>query len=142
MVDRSGRSEVAARLHISVNTVRTHLQNIMAKLGVHSTLEAIAMVRSRSQPHPGLHEHVKLTVDRAASLHQRVMQTADALRSTAAETAALLEQQADLLEQPWNIDYQTMIKRWQVFANNAQQMTEQWGQQPRPKMNRRFADPD
>jgi hypothetical protein len=101
---------VAARLHISVNTVRTHLQNIMAKLGVHSTLEAIAMVRSRSQPHPGLPEHVQLTVDRTASLHQSIMQTAHALRSTASETAALLEQQADLLEQPWNIDYQNHDK--------------------------------
>ena len=41
------------RLHISVNTVRTHLQNIMTKLGVHSALEAIAMVRRRSQSDPG-----------------------------------------------------------------------------------------
>jgi DNA-binding NarL/FixJ family response regulator len=49
----AGRSEVAARLSISVNTVRTHMQNIMTKLGVHSTLEAIAMVRPRSQSHPG-----------------------------------------------------------------------------------------
>jgi DNA-binding NarL/FixJ family response regulator len=49
----AGRSEVAARLFISVNTVRTHLQNIMTKLGVHSTLEAIAMVRSRAQSHSG-----------------------------------------------------------------------------------------
>lgn len=49
----AGRSEVAARLNISVNTVRTHMQNIMTKLGAHSTLEAIAMVRRRSQSHPG-----------------------------------------------------------------------------------------
>jgi hypothetical protein len=100
------------------------------------------MVRSRSQPHPGLHEHVKLTVDRAASLHQRVMQTADALRSTAAETAALLEQQADLLEQPWNTDYPTMIKQWRVFADQAKQMTEQWEPRPRPKMDRGLSHPN
>jgi DNA-binding NarL/FixJ family response regulator len=49
----AGRSEVAARLNISVNTVRTHMQNIMTKLGAHSALEAIAMVRRRSQSHPG-----------------------------------------------------------------------------------------
>jgi DNA-binding NarL/FixJ family response regulator len=49
----AGRSEAAARLNISVNTVRTHMQNIMAKLGAHSTLEAIAMVGRRSQSHPG-----------------------------------------------------------------------------------------
>jgi DNA-binding NarL/FixJ family response regulator len=49
----AGRSEAAARLNISVNTVRTHIQNIMTKLDAHSTLEAIAMVRRRSQSHPG-----------------------------------------------------------------------------------------
>lgn len=48
----AGRSEAAAHLNISVNTVRTHMQNIMTKLGAHSTLEAIAMVRHRSQSHP------------------------------------------------------------------------------------------
>ena len=48
----AGRSEAAARLNISVNTVRTHIQNIMTKLDAHSTLEAIAMVRHRSQSHP------------------------------------------------------------------------------------------
>ena len=142
LADGAGRSEVAARLHISVNTVRTHLQNIMAKLGVHSTLEAIAMVRSRSVPHPCPPEQIKLTMDRTASLHQSVMQTADALRSTAAETAMLLEQQADLLEQPWNIDYPTFIRRWRVFADQARQMTEQWEPRPRPEMDRGFADSD
>ncbi len=55
LADGAGRSEVAQRLHISVNTVRTHMQNIMTKLGVHSTLEAITMVRRRSQSHPGDH---------------------------------------------------------------------------------------
>jgi DNA-binding NarL/FixJ family response regulator len=142
LADGAGRSEVAARLHISANTLRTHLQNIMAKLGVHSTLEAIAIVRSRSQPHPGLPEQVRLTMDRTASLHQSVMQTAHALRSTAAEAAMLLEQRADLLEQPGNIDYPTRIKRWRVFADQVKQMTEQWESRSRPKMDRGFADPD
>jgi DNA-binding NarL/FixJ family response regulator len=39
------RDAVAKQLHVSVNTVRTHLQNIMAKLGVHSTVEAVALTR-------------------------------------------------------------------------------------------------
>lgn len=56
LADGAGRNEVAARLHISVNTVRTHLQNIMTKLGIHSTLEAIAMLR-RSPSHPGDRPH-------------------------------------------------------------------------------------
>jgi DNA-binding NarL/FixJ family response regulator len=41
------RKEVAKRLHLSVNTVRTHMQSLMAKLGVHSALEAVALTRSR-----------------------------------------------------------------------------------------------
>ena len=40
------RKEVAERLHLSVNTVRTHMQSLMAKLGVHSTLEAVAVTRA------------------------------------------------------------------------------------------------
>jgi two-component system NarL family response regulator len=46
LAEGAGRREVAERLHLSANTVRTHLQNLMAKLGVHSTLEAVAMSRS------------------------------------------------------------------------------------------------
>ena len=47
LADGSGRRDVAARLNLSANTVRTHLQNLMAKLGVHSTLEAVALTRSQ-----------------------------------------------------------------------------------------------
>ncbi len=39
------RDLVAERLRLSVNTVRTHLQNLMAKLDVHSALEAVALTR-------------------------------------------------------------------------------------------------
>ncbi len=46
LADGAGRRDVAERLHLSANTVRTHLQNLMAKLGVHSTLEAVAVTRS------------------------------------------------------------------------------------------------
>jgi DNA-binding NarL/FixJ family response regulator len=47
LAEGSGRSDVARQLHLSCNTVRTHLQNLMSKLGVHSTLEAVVMARSR-----------------------------------------------------------------------------------------------
>ena len=40
------REVVAKQLHLSVNTVRTHMQNIMAKLDVHSMLEAVALTRN------------------------------------------------------------------------------------------------
>jgi DNA-binding NarL/FixJ family response regulator len=43
MVDGLTRAESAKRLHVSVNTVRTHTQNIIAKLGAHSTLESVAL---------------------------------------------------------------------------------------------------
>ena len=38
------RSDIAGDLGLSVNTVRTHLQHIMGKLGVHTTLEAVTLV--------------------------------------------------------------------------------------------------
>jgi DNA-binding NarL/FixJ family response regulator len=47
LADGSGRRDVAEQLHLSRDTVRTHLQNLMGKLGVHSTLEAVVMARSR-----------------------------------------------------------------------------------------------
>jgi DNA-binding NarL/FixJ family response regulator len=47
LAEGAGRLEVAQRLHLSPNTVRTHLQNLMTKLGVHSTLEAVALTRFR-----------------------------------------------------------------------------------------------
>jgi DNA-binding NarL/FixJ family response regulator len=45
LAEGAGRNDVAKQLYLSANTVRTHLQNLMAKLGVHSTLEAVAMTR-------------------------------------------------------------------------------------------------
>jgi len=43
MVDGMTRTESATYLGVSVNTVRTHTQNLIAKLGVHSTLETVAL---------------------------------------------------------------------------------------------------
>ena len=43
MVDGLSRPEIALRLGLSANTVRTHTQNLIAKLGVHSTLESVAL---------------------------------------------------------------------------------------------------
>jgi two-component system, NarL family, response regulator LiaR len=45
MVEGERGPEMAARLHISVGTIRTHTQNIFTKLGVHSRLEAVAIAR-------------------------------------------------------------------------------------------------
>jgi len=56
LVDGAGRKEVAERLQVSANTVRTHLQSLMAKLGVHSTLEAVALTRPRLEALPEIRQ--------------------------------------------------------------------------------------
>ncbi len=43
MAEGLSREEIAARLRLSVNTVRTHAQNVLAKLGVHTSLEAVTI---------------------------------------------------------------------------------------------------
>jgi len=45
LAEGNRRGEVAEQLHMSPNTVRTHLQNLMGKLGVHTALEAVALTR-------------------------------------------------------------------------------------------------
>jgi DNA-binding NarL/FixJ family response regulator len=45
MVDGLTRAAIAEQLCLSPHTVRTHARNILAKLGVHSTLEAAALIR-------------------------------------------------------------------------------------------------
>ncbi|MFG3225839.1 LuxR C-terminal-related transcriptional regulator [Kitasatospora sp. NPDC048194] len=56
MVAGLGRQAVAERLYLSPHTVRTHMQNVLGKLGVHSTLAAVAVARragiSPAEPAP------------------------------------------------------------------------------------------
>jgi len=56
LVEGAGRKEVAERLQLSANTVRTHLQSLMAKLGVHSTLEVVALTRPRLEALPEIRQ--------------------------------------------------------------------------------------
>jgi DNA-binding NarL/FixJ family response regulator len=42
LADGVATEEIAARLYLSVNTVRNHVHSIIRKLGVHSRLEAVA----------------------------------------------------------------------------------------------------
>lgn len=55
-----GRRAVAERLCMSTNTVRTHVQSILSKLDVSSSLAAVALVRRarREDPRPGSHEAI------------------------------------------------------------------------------------
>jgi len=43
LVDGLSRSEIARRLYVSTNTVRTHTQNVMHKIGGHTVLEAVSL---------------------------------------------------------------------------------------------------
>lgn len=45
LVDGLNRDETARRLRLSPNTVRTHMQHLLRKLGVHSSLTAAAVAR-------------------------------------------------------------------------------------------------
>jgi DNA-binding NarL/FixJ family response regulator len=52
MVEGLSRAQIAARLRVSGNTVRTHTQNLITKLGVHTSLEAVTLVL-RGSDHRG-----------------------------------------------------------------------------------------
>ena len=82
------------------------------------------------RPPPDVLERSALARNRSAVLRERVAQTAHALHFAAADTAALLEQQAGLLGPPPHLDHPTEIKRWRVLANQAEQMAERWEQRP------------
>ena len=56
LVEGAGRKEVAERLHLSTNTVRCHLSSLMAKFGVHSTLEVVALTRPRLEALPEIRD--------------------------------------------------------------------------------------
>ena len=84
---------------------------------------------ARRRP-PDMHERSALATRRTALLQQRVAQTAHALHYAAADTAALLQQRADILGQPARIDYPTEIKQWRVLADQAGQMAQRWEQRP------------
>lgn len=45
MAEGLGRAEIAERMYLSPNTVRTHMQSVLGKLGVHSSLAAVALGR-------------------------------------------------------------------------------------------------
>jgi DNA-binding NarL/FixJ family response regulator len=56
LVQGAGRKEVAERLQLSANTIRTHLQSLMRKLGVHSTLEVVALTRPKMEALPQIRQ--------------------------------------------------------------------------------------
>ena len=79
-------------------------------------------------PCPQLLERSARAMNHAASLQKHVTQTARAVQSAAADTAALLERRADLVGHPSRIDYPTDIKQWRAIADQAAQIAEHWQQ--------------
>ncbi|MGW2472781.1 LuxR C-terminal-related transcriptional regulator [Streptomyces sp. NPDC001665] len=63
MVAGLGRKAVAERLFLSPHTVRTHMQNVLGKLGVHSTLAAVALARRAGVGPADLEEEPALAGD-------------------------------------------------------------------------------
>jgi DNA-binding NarL/FixJ family response regulator len=61
LVDGRNTAEIVARLRISDSTARTHVQSILSKLGVHSRLQAVAL----------LHDEVAQRSESAAAPEQR-----------------------------------------------------------------------
>jgi LuxR family maltose regulon positive regulatory protein len=45
LTDGQTNHEIAQALHVSINTVKTHLKNIYGKLGVHNRREATAQAK-------------------------------------------------------------------------------------------------
>src|SRR5439155_13306067 len=45
MMAGASRATIAEQLVLSPNTVRTHMRNVLAKLGVHSMVAAVAVAR-------------------------------------------------------------------------------------------------
>jgi anti-anti-sigma factor len=79
---------------------------------------------------PDIRERTAEAVMNAAFLRQRLVQRAHALHAAAADTAALLEQRADLVGEPRPVDYPTEIKHWRNIADRAEEMAKRWEQLP------------
>jgi two-component system nitrate/nitrite response regulator NarL len=52
LVDGLSRTAIARRHRMSVNTVRSHIQHLFEKLGVHSCLEAVVLAQGRGPEPP------------------------------------------------------------------------------------------
>lgn len=119
-----------AAIGLPPEAARRHITAALRSLDevVREVREYVFAERTRpglaARPSGNVHERVALIGNRMALLHERVMQTAYALHSAAADTAALLEQRADLVEQTGRVDYPVEIKRWRALARQAEQMAE------------------
>jgi len=68
--------------------------------------------------------------DQGEELRHRLAHSARELQSRAWETVAHLEQRAAFARRPSLTDYEAEIKRWQAFADEAEEMAERWEERP------------
>jgi hypothetical protein len=104
-----------------IRDVRTVLFDLAADRGIHSP----------DRCPPDISGYSERT--RESLLQERMARTARALQAAAADYAALLEQRAALARRPGRMDYPAEIKRWQAFADQAEQMAGRWGQPTQPE---------
>jgi anti-anti-sigma factor len=110
-------TEALRRLDDIVRDIRNH---VFAGRG-QGTEPGLAWI-----PPPHVLERSALAGNRPELPQSRVVLTANAVQSAAADIAALLERRADLLTQPGRIDYPTEIERWVALADQAKQIAECW----------------
>jgi hypothetical protein len=111
-------NEALRRLDDVVQEIRTHL---LTDRGAGNEPDA-----ARKLP-PHILERSTQAKHRSEFLQKHVARTARAVQSAAADTAALMEQRADLVRLG-RIDYPTDIKRWRALADQARQLAECWEQ--------------
>lgn len=114
-------AEALCRLDDLVQDIRNHM---LARRG-HRSGPSLAWM-----PRPHVLERSARAMSRSELLQGHVAHTARAVQAAAADTAALLERRADLLVQPWRIDYPTEIKKWRAVADQARQLAERLEQPP------------
>jgi len=110
-------TEALRRLDEVVRDIRDH---VFAGRG-HSAESDVPL-----RPSAHVLERSARAMNHSELLRRHVAQTAQAVQSAAADTAALLERRADILGQPGRIDYPTETKKWQALADQAKQMAERW----------------
>jgi two-component system nitrate/nitrite response regulator NarL len=67
LADGKTQKQIASSLVISPKTVATHIQHLLAKLGVHSRAQAVALAFQRGLVEPDVNAHSLLVVEPAAA---------------------------------------------------------------------------